>query len=123
MLTPRKKKLDTLRSADCFHSSVASRGQLIGAFFNWLQRKSAIQSTSSVRSLTGLLFLIFSSLAFACFIAFLLLIGIFDGDSIPASGKGGKGFPPVLPAEGSSFDYGLLKFTVPIVRAVIMLMI
>jgi len=66
LLTPRKKKLlDTLLSGDCFNSYVASRRQSIESLFSWLQRKSAIQSASSVRSLSGLLFLIFSSLAFS----------------------------------------------------------
>lgn len=69
LLTPRKKKpLDTLCSGDCFNSSIASRRQPIESFFNWLQSKSAIQSASSVRSLPGLLFLIFSSLAFCLFL-------------------------------------------------------
>ena len=68
LLTPRKKKPnDFLRSGDCFNSSVASRRQPIESFFNWLQVKSGIQSASSVRSLSGLFFLIFSSLAFCLF--------------------------------------------------------
>ena len=69
LITPRKKKpTDTLSSGDCFNSSVASSRQPIESFFNWLQIKSAIQSASCVRSLSGLFFLIFSSLAFCLFL-------------------------------------------------------
>ena len=66
LITPRKKKpSDTLLSGDCLNSSVASCRQPIESFFNWLQIKSGIQSASHVRSLPGLFFLIFSSLAFS----------------------------------------------------------
>lgn len=65
LVTPRKKKpTDTLLSGDCFNSSAASCRQPIESFFNWLQIHSGIQSASLVRSLSGLFFLVFSSLAF-----------------------------------------------------------
>ena len=68
LITPRKEKpSDILLSGDCFSSSAASCRRPVESFFNWLQIKSGIQSASYVRSLSGLFFLIFSSLAF-CFL-------------------------------------------------------
>ena len=44
---------------------ISALRQPIEVFFNWLQAKTHIQSASHVRSCAGLLFHIFSSLAFA----------------------------------------------------------
>ena len=66
LITPRKrKKYDTLVSEDAASTHVSGIRQPIEAFFNWLQAKTHIQSASHVRSCAGLLFHIFSALAFA----------------------------------------------------------
>ena len=66
LITPRKrKKYDTLVSEDAAATHVSGIRQPIEVFFNWLQAKTHIQSASHVRSCAGLLFHIFSSLAFA----------------------------------------------------------
>ena len=66
LITPRKrKKYDTLVSEDAVSTHVSGIRQPIEVFFNWLQAKTHIQSASHVRSCAGLLFHIFSALAFA----------------------------------------------------------
>lgn len=68
LVTPRKKKTyDTLHSADAASSFVSSIRQPIESYFNWLNEKTGIQDASHVRSLSGLMFHIFSCLAFAAF--------------------------------------------------------
>lgn len=57
LLTPRKKaRGDVLLSGDIFSTFVSSVRQPIECFFNWLDRLTNIQSASTVRSLSGLLF-------------------------------------------------------------------
>ena len=66
LITPRKrKKYDVLVSEDAVSTRISALRQPIEVFFNWLQAKTHIQSASHVRSCAGLLFHIFSSLAFA----------------------------------------------------------
>lgn len=66
LFTPRKrKKYDVLVSEDAVSTRISALRQPIEVFFNWLQAKTHIQSASHVRSCAGLLFHIFSSLAFA----------------------------------------------------------
>lgn len=65
LTTPRKKRPDdVLKSGDCFSTYVSCRRQPIESLFNWMQTHSGIQSASHVRSLEGLLFHLFASLAF-----------------------------------------------------------
>ena len=54
-----------LVSEDAVSTRISALRQPIEVFFNWLQAKTHIQSASHVRSCAGLLFHIFSSLAFA----------------------------------------------------------
>ena len=69
IVIPRKKqKYDTLRSRDAFSTQISSLRQPIESFFHWINTKSGIQDASRVRSLDGLLFHVFASLAFACFL-------------------------------------------------------
>ena len=56
LFTPRKKhKGDVLVSGDTFSAFVSSVRQSIECFFNWLIRLTDIQTSSMVRSLSGLL--------------------------------------------------------------------
>lgn len=69
IITPRKKqKYDTLCSEDAASTFVSSVRQPIESYFNWLNAKTGIQNASLVRSYAGLLFHIFSCLAFAAFL-------------------------------------------------------
>lgn len=69
IITPRKKqKYDTLFSEDAASTFVSSVRQPIESYFNWLNAKTGIQNASLVRSCAGLLFHIFSCLAFAAFL-------------------------------------------------------
>lgn len=61
----KRKKYDVLVSEDAVSTRISALRQPIEVFFNWLQAKTHIQSASHVRSCAGLLFHIFSSLAFA----------------------------------------------------------
>jgi len=66
LITPRKKrKDDVLASGDTFSTFVSSVRQPIECFFNWLNRLTAIQSASTVRSLSGLLLHLFGRIAAA----------------------------------------------------------
>ncbi len=66
LITPRKKrKEDVLASGDTFSTFVSSVRQPIECFFNWLNRLTAIQSASIVRSLSGLLLHLFGRIAAA----------------------------------------------------------
>ena len=66
LLTPRKKrKGDVLISGDTFSTFVSSVRQPIECFFNWLNRLTAIQTASTVHSLSGLLFHLFGRIAAA----------------------------------------------------------
>ena len=66
LLTPRKKRPDdVLKSGDCFSTYVSCRRQPAESLFNWMQAHSGIQSASAIRSLDGILFHIFSALAFS----------------------------------------------------------
>ncbi len=66
LFTPRKKgKEDSLVSGDTFSTFVSSVRQPIECFFNWLNRLTAIQNASSVRSFSGLLLHLFSRIAAA----------------------------------------------------------
>lgn len=66
IITPRKKKKNEyLASGDAYSASVSSVRQPIESFFNWLNVKTSIQRASHIRSLRGLLFHVFSALAFA----------------------------------------------------------
>ena len=68
LATPRKKKkCDTLRSEDATSTFISGLHQPIEIYFNWLNVRTAIQNASHVRSLTGLLFHIFASVAFAAY--------------------------------------------------------
>lgn len=68
LITPRKKKkYDTLISADAASTFVSGIRQPIEIYFNWLNAKTNIQNASHVRSLAGLLLHIYSSLAIAMF--------------------------------------------------------
>lgn len=68
LITPRKKKkYDTLVSEDAASTFVSGVRQPIEIFFNWLNAKTDIQNAAHVRSLSSLLFHIFSCLAFAMF--------------------------------------------------------
>ncbi len=66
LLTPRKKrKNDILTSGDTFSTFASSLRQPIECFFNWLNRLTNIQSSSLVRSLSGLLLHIFARITAA----------------------------------------------------------
>jgi len=66
LFTPRKKgKEDSLVSSDTFSTFVSSVRQPIECFFNWLNRLTAIQTASAVRSLSGLLLHFFGRIAAA----------------------------------------------------------
>ncbi len=66
LITPRKKrKEDVLVSGDTFFTFVSSVRQPIECFFSWLNRLTAIQSASTVRSLSGLLLHLFGRIAAA----------------------------------------------------------
>lgn len=68
VITPRKKKkFDTISSPDAASSFVSSIRQPIESFFNWINVKTGIQNASRVRSFQGLLFHVFSALAFIAF--------------------------------------------------------
>ena len=67
IVIPRKKqKYDTLCSRDAVSTRISSLRQPIESLFHWINTKSGIQDASHVRSLEGLLFHVFASLAFAC---------------------------------------------------------
>ena len=64
--TPRKKKpTDYFKGGDVRSSTISSMRQPIESFFNWLICKTGIQQASHIRSEQGLLFHVFSALAFA----------------------------------------------------------
>ena len=66
LTAPRKKRPDdVLKSGDCLNTYISCRRQPIESLFNWMQAHSGIQSASTVRSLDGLFFHLFASLAFA----------------------------------------------------------
>jgi len=66
LFTPRKKhKEDTLVSGDTFSTFVSSIRQPIECFFNWLNRLTAIQTASAVRSCSGLLLHLFGRITAA----------------------------------------------------------
>ena len=66
LITPRKKhKGDSLISGDTFSTFVTTVRQPIECFFNWLNRLTAIQFASTVRSLSGLLTHLFGRIAAA----------------------------------------------------------
>lgn len=66
LLTPRKKqKDDVFISGDAHSSFVSGMRQPIEGLFHWFNTISGIQNASHIRSSNGLLFHIFSSLAFA----------------------------------------------------------
>ena len=68
LITPRKKqKGDALVSGDTFSTLVSSLRQPIECFFNWLNRLTAIQNASIVRSLPGLLSHVFGRIAAVLF--------------------------------------------------------
>ena len=65
VVTPRKKKkFDIVVSSDSASSFVSSVRQPIEPFFNWINFKTGIQNASHIRSRKGLLFHVFSALAF-----------------------------------------------------------
>lgn len=67
LLTPRKKLLyEKVPSGDIFSTYVSSMRQPIESLFNWINVKTGIQNASHVRSMQGLLFHVFSALAFVC---------------------------------------------------------
>lgn len=67
LVTPRKKLLyEKVPSHDAFSTYVSSIRQPIESLFNWINVKTGIQNASHVRSIQGLLFHVFSALAFAC---------------------------------------------------------
>lgn len=66
LLTPRKKRKDEVfTSGDAYSSFVSGKRQPIEALFHWLNTVTGIQKASHIRSSSGLLFHIFSSLALA----------------------------------------------------------
>ena len=70
VVTPRKKKkYDVLLSSDCFSTSVSSLRQPVESFFHWIHCKSGILDASRARSLSGIFFHIFSSLAFTALLS------------------------------------------------------
>lgn len=72
VITPRKKKkIDQFRSGDAVSTTVSSIRQPIESFFNWIGVKTSIQNCSRVRSLEGLLFTVFSALAYTSILLFL----------------------------------------------------
>ena len=67
LVTPRKKLLyEKVPSHDAFSTYVSSMRRPIESLFNWINVKTGIQNASHVRSMQGLLFHVFSALAFAC---------------------------------------------------------
>ena len=67
LVTPRKKLLyEKVPSHDAFSTYVSSMRQPIESLFNWINVKTGIQNASHVLSIQGLLFHVFSALAFAC---------------------------------------------------------
>lgn len=64
VIPQKEEKYDTLLSGNCFCSSVSSRRQPVESFFHWIHCKSGILDASHARSLSGILFHIFSALAF-----------------------------------------------------------
>lgn len=70
IFTPRKKKpYDTFLSGDSYNSALSSHRQPIESFFHWADVHSHIQIASRDRSLHGLFFHIFASLALLAFLA------------------------------------------------------
>ena len=68
LLTPRKKRKDEVFvSGDAYSSFVSGKRQPIESFFHWMNAVTGIQNASHIRSSSGLLFHIFSSLALALF--------------------------------------------------------
>ena len=68
LLTPKKKRKDEVFiSGDAYSSFVSGKRQPIESFFHWINVVTGIQNASQIRSSTGLLFHIFSSLALALF--------------------------------------------------------
>ena len=66
LVTPRKKKkYDTLLSGDTVSTFISGIRQPIEIYFNWLNAKTGIQNAAHIRSYKGLLFHIYSCLAFA----------------------------------------------------------
>lgn len=65
ILVPHKRSVnDPLRSGNCLNTGISRRRQPIEAFFHWIDFKSSIQNASLIRSLDGLFFHVFASLAF-----------------------------------------------------------
>lgn len=65
IMVPRKRLVnEPLRSGNCLNTAMSSRRQPIESFFHWIDVKSGIQNASHIRSLAGLLFHVFASLAF-----------------------------------------------------------
>lgn len=68
LLTPKKKRKDEVFiSRDAYSSFVSGKRQPIESFFHWMNVVTGIQNASHIRSSSGLLFHIFSSLALALF--------------------------------------------------------
>ena len=68
LLTPKKKrKNEVFISRDAYSSFVSGKRQPIESFFHWMNVVTGIQNASHIRSSSGLLFHIFSSLALALF--------------------------------------------------------
>lgn len=66
LITPHKKRKEApLVSGDTFSTFVSPIRQPIECFFNWLNRLTAIQNASTVRSLSGLLLHLFGRIAVA----------------------------------------------------------
>lgn len=65
VIIPRKKRVnDPLRSGNCLNADISRHRQPIESFFHWIDSLSGIQNASAIRSLQGLFFHIFASLAF-----------------------------------------------------------
>lgn len=60
----KKQPNDPLRSGNCLITDISQHRQPIESLFHWFGFKSGIQNASCIRSLQGLLFHVFASLAF-----------------------------------------------------------
>lgn len=64
LLTPRKRaKGERGGSSDAYSTAVSSLRQPIESFFSWIQRKFHLQDASHIRSLAGLFFHVFATIA------------------------------------------------------------
>ena len=71
LVVPRKRKPnDPLRSGNCLNTGISRRRQPIESLFNWFNTQTDVQHAPRIRSFQGLLFHVFSAIAFCAILLF-----------------------------------------------------